>query len=256
MFPDPTNFERLAVGFTLTFVRVAGLMLLAPLFGSARVPRRFKMMIALVMTIPMFNFDNSRVAMPTSTGHLVVGLLGELGLGLTLGMTVSLVFIAAQWSGQMIGQQIGFNLSETIDPQYGGGGMLVGDLSFMLATAIFLIIGGHRQLLIGTFESLQSMPPLSVRLDRDVLDVVIGFLTAATHVAIRLAAPIFVTMIIVDVAIGCISRTMPQLNVMSVGTAVRSVIGLGVLVVGIGVSASVILDEIVRSLERYRALCR
>ena len=65
MFPNPVNFERFAIGFALVFVRVAGLMLMAPLFGSARIPRRFKLLIALVMAIPMFHFD-ANVILPAA----------------------------------------------------------------------------------------------------------------------------------------------------------------------------------------------
>lgn len=256
MFPNPLNFERFALGFALVFVRVAGLMLMAPLFGSARVPRRFKLLIALVMAVPMFHFDAS-VDLPmqmTSTGTLIVGLAGELLLGLCLGLTVALVFIAAQWSGEMVGQQIGFNMAQTFDPQFGGGGSLVGDLGFMLATAVFLIIGGHRQLVIGVHESLVALPPLSFGISRELFNSLLGFLTAATVLALRLSAPMFVTMIIVDVAMGCISRTVPQLNVMSAGMAVRMVLGLIVLVVGIGTTATVIEEAIGHALGDFTAM--
>ena len=253
MFPDPAIFQRYAIGFALVFVRVAGLMLMAPLFGSARVPRRFKLLIALVMAVPMFHFASS-VNLPLATnsiGTLVVGLAGELLLGLCLGLTVALVFIAAQWSGEMVGQQIGLNLAASFDPQFGGGGSLIGELAFMLSTAIFLIIGGHRWLVMGIHESLVTLPPLSFGISTDLFDSLINFLTAATQLALRLSAPMFVTMIIVDVAMGCISRTVPQLNVMSAGMSVRAVLGIGVLVVGVGTTSHVLKDALELSIAQF-----
>jgi flagellar biosynthesis protein FliR len=251
MFPELDNLPQFAVGFTLTFFRVAGLMLMAPLFGSARLPARFKVMIALVMAVPMFLHSPANIPMPDSTGRLVVGLAGELALGLLLGLTVAIVFIAAQWSGEMVGQQIGFNLAETFDPQFGGGGSLVGDLSFMLATAIFLIIDGHVSLVHG----ILAMPPLTFVADKSLLAVLLDFLSVASNLALRLSAPMFVTMVIVDVAIGCISRTMPQLNVMSAGMAIRAIIGLIVLIVGIGVSSRVLRDGLLERIERFLEMC-
>ena len=256
MLPDVSNLSQVALGFMLTFFRVAGLMLLAPIFGSARLPRRFKLMIAIVMAVPMFLAAPGRVAIPESTGALVVGFAGELAFGLTLGLTVAIVFIAAQWSGEMVGQQIGFNLAETFDPQYGGGGSLVGDLSYMLATAIFLIIGGHRALVTGVFESLSAVPPMSFVAGADLLDLVLGFLKAASNLALRLSAPMFVTMVVVDVSIGCISRTMPQLNVMSAGMAIRAIIGLGVLIVGVGVSSRVLEYALSERIDWFLQICR
>lgn len=254
MFPDPANFERLAVGYMLTFFRVAGLMLMAPLFGSARVPRRFKMLLALVMALSMFSFDPARSPAPESLGVLVVGLGGELLLGLCLGLSVALVFIAAQWSGEMVGQQIGFNLAASFDPQFGGGGSLVGDLGFMLATAIFLIIGGHRHFVVGIHDSLVELPPLSFGISEPLFDAVLNFLGVATRLALRLSAPMFVTMIIVDVAMGCISRTVPQLNVMSAGMAVRAILGIGVLIVGVGTTATVLESALNTSIFSFRGL--
>lgn len=253
MFPNPAYFQQYAIGFALVFVRVAGLMLMAPLFGSARVPRRFKLLMALVMALPMFAGAGGVSVPPatTSIGTLVVGLAGELLLGLCLGLTVALVFIAAQWSGEMVGQQIGFNLAANFDPQFGGGGSLVGDLGFMLSTAIFLLIGGHRELVIGVHETLVTLPPLSFVISADLFESLLDLLTAATRLALRMSAPMFVTMIIVDVAMGCISRTVPQLNVMSAGMAVRMVLGMGVLVIGIGTTTHVIQDAIGTAIAQF-----
>lgn len=244
MLPDLTNLDRAVVGFTLTFFRVAGLMIFAPLFGSARVSQRVKLLIALVMTVPIYAAVQVHVAMPDSVAQLAVGLVGEIAFGFVLGMIVSLTFIAAQWAGEMVGQQIGLNISQVLDPQFGGGGSLVGELYFMMTTAVFLIIGGHRVMVAGVYDSLQTFPPLSVVFNADLMDVVLRFLTAATTLALKLAAPMFVTMIVVDVSLGCISKTMPQLNVMSAGMAIRGVLGIFILAIGFGVAKEVLVDQL------------
>lgn len=255
MFPDLTNLDRLVVSFVLTFFRVAGLMLMAPLFGSGRVPRRVKLMMAAVMALAMMSsLQTSHWLMPQNMGQMVVGLLGEILFGLLLGMIVSLVFIAAQWSGSMISQQIGLSMSEVIDPQFGAGGAIIGDLYFMLTTAAFLIAGGHRQLVIGTHESLVQLPPMSLVIDQNLFDTLLKAMAAATILAMRLAAPLFVTMIVVDVAIGCISKTVPQLNVMSAGMALRSILGVVVMYVGVPIAVGVIVTDMESSLLIVRQL--
>jgi flagellar biosynthetic protein FliR len=255
MFPDLANLDRLVVGFVLTFFRVAGLMLMAPLFGSGRIPSRFKLMMALVMAMAMMStLNTSQWILPQNLGQMVVGLLGELLFGLALGMIVSLVFIAAQWAGSMISQQIGLSMSEVFDPQFGAGGSILGDLYFMLTTAAFLIAGGHRALVIGTHESLTRLPPMSLVFDQSLFDVMLNGLSAATVLAMRLSAPIFVTMIVVDVAMGCISKTVPQLNVMSAGMAVRSLLGVVVMYIGVPIAAGVISTDLESALVIVRQL--
>lgn len=249
MFPDLSNLDRFVVGFTLTFFRVAGLMLFAPLFGSARVPRRVKLLLALVLTIPIVAVIGvPHIPMPDSVAQLAAGLACEIAFGFALGMVVSLTFIAAQWAGEMVGQQIGLSMAEVLDPSLGGSSSLVGELYFMLSTAVFLILGGHRMMIVGLAESMRSFPPLSITVDFHVLDVVVAFLTAATQLALRLSAPLFVTMIVVDVSLGCISKTIPQLNVMSAGMALRGVLGILVLAIGLSVAVSVISGRLQESL--------
>jgi flagellar biosynthesis protein FliR len=245
MFPDLANLDRQVVGFMLTFFRVGGLMLMAPLFGSGRVPRRLKLMMALVMSIAMLGSLNvTEWVLPQNLGQMVVGMVGEILFGITLGMVVSLVFIAAQWAGSMISQQIGLSMSEVFDPQFAGGSSILGDLYFMLTTAAFLILGGHRQLVIGTHESLIALPPMSLLLDQALFETLLMALSSATVLAMRLAAPMFVTMIIVDVAMGCISKTVPQLNVMSAGMALRGIVGVVVMYLGVPIAAGVIATDL------------
>jgi flagellar biosynthesis protein FliR len=93
-------------------------------------------------------------------------------------------------------------------------------------------------------DSFASLPLLSIGADRPVFDLVIGLFQGCTTLAFRLAGPMFVTMLVVDVALGFLSKTVPQLNVMSVGMSLRSVIGLVVLILGIGLTADVIGDAI------------
>src|SRR5262245_55855167 len=117
--------------FALVFFRLAGMMLFAPLFGSAKVPRRVKVLVALVLAFMMTGWiDARKVELPSSIWELAIGIGGEIIFGLAMGTIVSFVFIAAQWAGEIIGQQMGLNISEVLDPQFGAAGSLVGDMYF------------------------------------------------------------------------------------------------------------------------------
>lgn len=250
-----SRLEPQIIGFVLVFFRIAGLMLFAPLFGSARIPRRFKVIIALVLTLPVIERGlPASVPIPQSLGLVTIGLVGELVFGMTMGMIASFVFIAAQWAGEMVGQQVGFNISEVLDPQFGGAGSVVGDLYFMIGTVAFLSMGGHVQLVMGVYDSLTACPPLSAYFSPTLLEFVLQYWHAATSLALRIAAPMFVTMMIVDVSMGCISKTMPQLNVMSAGMAVRGIVGILVLALGVKLVAAVLdgaIDDYLKIVLRY-----
>ena len=235
--------------FVLVVFRIAGMMIFAPLFGSARIPKRIKAMFTLVLAMGMMAGVKAPPQMPSTPWALTLGIAGEMMFGLAIGTMVSLIFIAAQWAGEIIGQQMGLNAGEVFDPMYGGAGNLVGDLYQMMSLTIFLAIDGHHALLRGVRASFDALPLLSVGINQSILDTLIGVFQATALLALQLAAPILVTMLVVDLALGVIGKTMPQLNVMSMGLTIRAVIGVLVLVLGLSLTSDVIRHGLLDALD-------
>lgn len=238
--------------YVLVFFRTAGLMLAAPLFGSAKIPRRVKVLLAIVLAFGMSR-SVAHVPWPTSVGPLAIGIGGELVFGLAMGTALSFTFIAANWAGEIIGQQMGFNISEVFDPQFGKQGSLIGDLYFMLTLAIFLFCGGHRAMLRGIHASFEAMPLLGAGWNRDLFDLLIELLRGATLLAMQMAAPMLLTMLVVDLALGFIGKTMPQINVMTAGVSMKAAIGIAVLLAGLTISSETIRDSLRDSLSTVHA---
>ena len=237
--------------YVLVFFRVAGLMLSAPLFGSAKIPRRVKVLLAIVLAFGM-SHGITRPPWPDNTWQLAVGVGGELIFGLAMGMALSFTFIAANWGGDIIGQQMGINLGEVFDPQFGKQGSLVGDLYFMLTLAVFLICNGHHAMLRGIYASFEKLPLLSVGMNDNVFSLLLDLLTAATVLAMQIAAPMLLTMVVVDLGLGFIGKTMPQINVMSAGVSMKSAIGVGVLLAGLTLTSEIIRGALLDSMESVR----
>ena len=234
--------------FVLVVFRIAGMILVSPLFGSARVPRQVKLMFALVMSAGLVP-GVAMPQMPPTMWQLALGLAGELVFGLAIGTALSFAFVAVHWAGEVIGQQMGFGLGQIYDPQFGQSGSVVSDLHFLLAMVIFLIVGGHYAFLRGVQETFVTLPLLSVGIDRALFDVVVGLLSSATALAIQLSAPVLVAMLVTDVVLGFLSKTVPQINVMSTGLSLRSIVGMVVLMFGIGLGSEVIGDAMMDSMK-------
>jgi flagellar biosynthetic protein FliR len=245
------ELPNLATTFVLVFVRVGGMMLFAPLFGSAKIPRRVRLMLALILAMGMTPGVQT-VSLPQDTWGMTAGIAGEMAFGLAMGMLLSFEFIAAQWAGEIIGQQMGFNLSEIFDPQFGAQGSLVGDLYFMLTLVVFLTIGGHRAMLQGVHESFERLPLLSLGVNARLFDTLVQFFNASMVLAIRLAAPMLVTMLVVDLTLGLVGKIMPQLNVMAMGLSLRSAFGLVVVILGLSMTSSAITEGLAETMERVR----
>jgi flagellar biosynthetic protein FliR len=245
---------RVAPAFALVFFRIAGMFVFAPLLGSAKIPRRVKVLLALVLTLGI----SAGIKMPApeqlpqTTWEFAVGIGGELMFGLAMGLILSLVFIAVQWAGEMIGQQMGLNMSEVLDPQFGQAGSLIGDFYYWLCLVVFLTVRGHEAMLNGVRASFDRLPLMSVSLNRSLFNMLVDLFASATMLAIQLAAPMLVTMLIVDLALGCISKTIPQLNVMTAGMSLRSVIGTLVLIVGLTLTSQVMREAVMNAMQRVQ----
>jgi flagellar biosynthetic protein FliR len=190
-----------------------------------------------------------RVAIPQSAWELALAIAGEIIFGAAIGLILSLIFVAAQWAGEMIGTQMGLNLGQTLNPQYGGGGTVVGDLYFFLTLLIFLSIGGHMALVKGVFDSFTALPLLTVSINQPLLDTIVSVFQGAMVLAMQLAAPMLVTMLIVDLVLGFVGKTVPQLNIMTAGISVRALVGMLVLIVGLGLTSSIIRLNLLSSVK-------
>jgi len=250
------DVQQFGAVFVLVFFRVAGLMLAAPLFGSAKIPKRVKVMLALVMAAGLVGRVKGRQDLPTDPLHLTYGIGGELIFGLLMGLGLSLAFIAITWAGEIMGQQMGMSLAETFDPQFGRGGSLVGDLYFMLTLVIFLLIRGHHAMVEGLADSFETLPLLTTSINRDLFDLFTGLLTSATVLAAKVAAPMLVTMLVVDVALGFIGKSVPQINVMNAGLTLRSGLGIAVLVVGLMLTSEIMRGALLDSISTVTDIWR
>ncbi len=243
---------KLAPVFVLVLFRVAGMMIFAPLFGSRRVPRRVRAMLALVIAFSMVSSVKQAVVFPPSAWQTAVAIGGEMMYGLAMGMILSFVFIAVQWAGEIIGQQMGLNIGAVLDPQFGSQGSVVSDAYFMLLLVIFLVVRGHHAMLRGLHDSFSSLPLLSVYIDRPLFETLIGLFHASTTLAMQLAAPMMVTILVVDLSLGFIGKTVPQMNVMSAGMTLRSVIGMIVLIAGLVMSSQVMSSAVLDGMHSVR----
>jgi flagellar biosynthetic protein FliR len=244
---------NLAGVYVLVLFRVAGMMVFAPLLGSARVPKRVKGLLAITLAAALAPTVSPPVVLPTTIFGLAIAIGGEIMFGLAMGMILSMIFVAAQWAGEIIGQQMGLNLGETFDPQFGTHGSMIGDVYYFLTLMIFIAIDGDRAMIRGVHDSFAALPLLSVGINRPIFSVMVGLFGGATTLAMQLAAPVLVTMLVVDLVLGFVGKTVPQLNVMTAGLAMRSLIGTAVIIVGLSLTSAAIRDALVDAMRSMYA---
>jgi flagellar biosynthetic protein FliR len=230
----PTFFDLTANqlgGFILVFMRSSGIFFLTPVIGSKNVPVQIKIGLSLFLAIVAFPF----IKLPTSLNldspimfALAIG--KELSVGLLIGYVGLLFFSAILIAGQLIDLQMGFGLVNVIDPMQQIQVPVMGQLKYLIAVLIFLSINGHHWFITALSKSFQLVPIGTFSFTPRLTMAAISSFTEVFALALKLCAPIVATLLLVDIALGILARTMPQMNVFIVGFPVKIAMGLATFI--------------------------
>jgi flagellar biosynthetic protein FliR len=212
----------------LLLARVGSLFVYAPLFSHPFIPTRIKMVSALAITagLTLAGVPGS-VAIPVGTLGAIVALLREAALGLLLGYVAGLVFVAAQFGGQVLGVQMGFNVAGLLDPSLGREQISsLAQLYYTLALLLFLGIGGDRMLLEVFAGSVERMPLGQLNITGPLIKALIVLSGNIFVLGFQLVAPILAVLFCVTVLLGVFARSVPQMNMLMIGYSFKIVAGL------------------------------
>jgi len=213
--------------FLMVLFRLAGLFIFAPMFGSRLVPPQVKALLALVLAFCVYPMVPAQAPLPLSLSTLAVSVGGEMLIGLAIGYGASLPLIAMQMAGLLMGQQLGLGLAQVFNPDTESETSVLGQGLFMMALIIFLAIGGDHAMIGAVVDSFAHVPLGGHAPDGGgIVSVIVGLLAAMTELAVRVAAPLLCLVFLETVAMGFIAKTVPQLNILSMGFPLRIILGL------------------------------
>jgi flagellar biosynthetic protein FliR len=213
--------------FGILLVRPGMLIALAPALGGAHIPVPVKVGLTVLISIGLLPSVNVPVNLPELSMAVVVA--REAIIGMSLGFALRALIAAAEFAGHLSGQQIGFSYGATIDPQSGVRNNMLATLYGSLATLGFLAINGHHMVLRALAQSYAALPIGGGHLDASIVSSVRDILALVFVVAVRLAAPIIIVLLVVELVVGLISRASPALNYMVIGYPIRLIVGLTLL---------------------------
>jgi flagellar biosynthetic protein FliR len=215
--------------FLLAFVRVLAIISLLPVFGSRAVPAQAKAGLSFLIAVVLYPFvsmepgGEALLSIPT----FVLGVVKEIAVGIVIGFAASLLFAAVQFAGRLIDTQMGFALVQVIDPFTETSVTTTGQLFTLLFSILFLLLNGHYFMLLAIRESFEVIPLFGVTLPSGSLASLFVEMTGEIFVlAVKLAAPVFVVLVLTSLALGVVARTVPQMNVFFVGLPLRIGVGL------------------------------
>lgn len=247
------NIQFLLPQFLIVLFRIGGMTVSAPMVSSAAVPARIRVALSFVISLMVFPIVLPKIPSSMALDTVLVAVFSELMIGLTMGLAVGLVFLGINLTGMIIGQQAGLALASVINPMQDTQSTIIGQIYFMVTLMIYLAIGGHRVLLRALLETFETIPPGSFHFDQSMLLLIGDMLTSAFQLAIRLAAPALAALFIASLTMGFLSRTIPQLNILTVGFPVRIVVGLSAAGLSLSLAYDLLYDSIIDAIDTVRA---
>lgn len=231
------------LGTLLVSVRVAAATAFTSVFGPTQIPAPARVILVVALSAALI----SVVAVPAGSASfsllsLLLAVLGEVSIGLAFAFGFIAAYAATQIAGRVLDTQVGFSAAAVLNPATQTVSPLLGNLFGMLAIAVFLALDGHLLLIKALSLSLQAMPPGS-QLSTASAPAILAHSSAAFVFALALAGPIMGLLALSDIALAALARSMPQLNVLVLGFAIKIMLGLSGLTVGVHLAHGV-LDQL------------
>jgi flagellar biosynthesis protein FliR len=223
------HLDQLVAAAVFIGARVSGLMVFCPFLGSDAIPAPLKAALTLLITALLYPVRGP-LQLDLGSWQWMGVMLGEVVIGLVLGLAANFMLEAPLLAGQVLGMQMGYSLASLFDPQTQADTPVLGEFHQLAALLIFLQLDVHHWLLRALVRSFAYLPPgtafTRLAWAGGVLQAAGGIFLAG----VQIAAPALVATLIADVALGFLGKASPQLPVLFIGLAVKNLLGLGILV--------------------------
>lgn len=226
--------------FLLVFTRVSAFFVTLPLFSYRSIPAQHRIGFSGVIAwIMYYSIDASPMVIDAA---YILLIMKEALIGLLIGFTAYMIIAAIQVAGSFIDFQMGFAIANVIDPQTGAQSPLVGQYLYTFALLLLLALDGHHLLLDGVFYSYQFIPidqPWIPFGNENLTEYVVKTFNSVFIIAFQMSIPVVATLFLVDVALGIVARTVPQLNIFVVGFPIKIAVSFLVLFIVLGAMMTV-----------------
>lgn len=229
----------------LIFLRVTAFFAITNVFFPNGTPKTFKAMFSLIFSFALLSgVDYGSINEITSNYYLIIYIFYEIVNGLILGLISNIAFEVVLMAGSLLDVHIGLSMVNTVDPNSKANTTITGNLLHYVALIIFFIVDGHHMLIKSLLESFITLPMGNGLLHAETMSTLIEIIANYFAIGLKIAIPIVLIMIMTDVAMGLVSRAVPQINVMILGMPVKMLIGI----LAISVSLPIIIKLFISSI--------
>jgi len=210
--PNLLNFDLAQfLGLFLIISRVSGVMITAPIFNDQAIPNTVKVGFTFILSLVFFPVVG-RAGLPANLNVLELVLMvgGELAVGLLIGFTAQMLFAGIALAGEVIGFQMGISMAHVFDPAFNTQVPLLSELKTVLALMLFVSLNGHHLFIDALVRSYEIAGPGHVVLGKAALGYITLVAGKMFMIGLQVGAPLIVSLLAANLAMGLLSRAVPQ----------------------------------------------
>ncbi|MGH7130836.1 MAG: flagellar biosynthetic protein FliR [Phycisphaerales bacterium] len=228
----------------LVMFRLSGVFMLAPIAASLAIPAKVRVLLCFMLALCVYPTVQAPAGEFTDIFTLVMVGAGEVFIGFVIGLLALLPVVAVQLAGVLMGQQMGFGLGQLYNPMLETESDIIGEVLAQLAIGIFIAVGGLEMLFQCVANSFERVPLGAVAVGDAPFNLVLSTATSGFELALRVSTPVLGIIFIETLASSFLMKTIPALNILSIGFAVKVVLGLVALVWGLNAMDGAIGEHI------------
>ncbi|MBU6081050.1 MULTISPECIES: flagellar biosynthetic protein FliR [Allobacillus] len=221
-------------GLLLIVARLAGFFMMTPFFSYRNIPMPVR--IGLVMFLAWIMYFTIEIPVFFLNGQFFLLLVKEVTVGLMIGLLAYIILSAIQIAGGFIDFQMGFAIANIVDPQTGAQSPIIGQYLYIFALLFLVATNAHHLLIDGIFYSYEfigfyDMIPIG---DQSFPIFILDSFAHMFMLAFQMSIPVVGSLFLVDIALGMIARTVPQVNVFVVGLPLKIFVAFVMILIFLG----------------------
>jgi flagellar biosynthetic protein FliR/FlhB len=211
----------------LVFLRLLTFFIVIPIFFPKGTPNTMKVVLAAVMAfilIPGIELSNLQAL--NNNFQLFMYCFNEILTGLALGVITNIAFNIIRMAGQLMDMQMGFAMLSMFDPNSNSTTTFIERLLYWMSFIVFFLIDGHHMLIDSLIKSFQAVGLGKTMIFQETITLTVNAFLQYFALGLKIAIPMILIIVLSDITLGLVARTVPQLNIMILGLPVKILVGL------------------------------
>lgn len=223
------NLHTLIASYIYVFLRIGSMFVSMPVIGTKLVPLRIRTFLAILITAVIAPLLPPLPAIdPISIAGFITALT-QISIGILVGLVVQITFQVVILGGEILAMQSGLNFATMNDPQFNQNVPTISQFYLMAVTLTFLGFNGHLLVIQFIVDSFKTLPIGSFFFTHMQIKDLFNFSAIMFSGAITIALPAIISLLIVNLTFGVMTKAAPQLNIFSIGFPLTLVFGLGIM---------------------------